>query len=39
MLRLLREELEVTMALTGCPTLASINSEALHPSGELARIE
>ena len=39
MLRLLREELEVTMALTGCPTLASINSEALRPSGELARIE
>ena len=38
MLRLLREELEVTMALErrtvslfGCPTLASINSEALRP--------
>ena len=39
MLRLLREELEVTMALTGCPTLASISSEALHPSGRLASIE
>ena len=29
MLRLLIEELELTMALTGCPTLTSINAEAL----------
>ena len=39
MLRLLREELEVTMALTGCPTLDSISSEALYSSGALAIIE
>ena len=32
MLRLLREELEVTMALTGCPTLASIDANAIQPS-------
>ncbi|MCE2487658.1 MAG: alpha-hydroxy-acid oxidizing protein [Desulfurellaceae bacterium] len=32
MLRLLREELEVTMALTGCPTLAHITMDALYPS-------
>lgn len=32
MLRLLREELEVTMALTGCPTLAHITTDALYPS-------
>lgn len=30
MLRLLREELELTMALTGCPTLDCINSDALY---------
>ena len=34
MLRLLREELEVTMALTGCPTLASIDANAIQPSRE-----
>ncbi len=32
MLRLLREELEVTMALSGCPTLSHITTDALYPS-------
>ena len=35
MLRLLREELEVTMALTGCPMIASIDVNAIQPSGEV----
>jgi isopentenyl diphosphate isomerase/L-lactate dehydrogenase-like FMN-dependent dehydrogenase len=30
MLRLLREELELCMALAGCPTLADIDGEAIH---------
>ncbi len=37
MLRLLREELEVTMALTGCPTIASIDANAIQPSREMSR--
>ena len=37
MLRLLREELEVTMALTGCPTLASIDANAIRPSSQIER--
>lgn len=31
MLKLLRNELELTMALAGCPTIASISRAALHP--------
>ncbi len=37
MLRLLREELEVCMALTGCPDVAAITAGALH-AGDDARI-
>ena len=37
MLRLLREELEVTMVLTGCPTIASIDSNAIQPSREMSQ--
>lgn len=32
-LKLLREELELCMALTGCPTLKDISREALFPIG------
>ncbi|MCB1645437.1 MAG: alpha-hydroxy-acid oxidizing protein [Pseudomonadales bacterium] len=32
MLRILRDELEVTMSLAGCPTLASINSTCIYQS-------
>jgi isopentenyl diphosphate isomerase/L-lactate dehydrogenase-like FMN-dependent dehydrogenase len=33
MLRLLREELEITMALIGCPTIDSIDANCIHHTG------